>query len=294
MNATCLKQLDRAVGLASRPRILKFLAQPRQLGRSKLLELLARGKSGGMPSLAKTFWNQPMHVMLPERVSLTLSRYGFFEAELTRAFIRLIHPGMVFFDVGAHIGYFSLLASELVGAKGRVHAFEPTPSTFSLLRRNTELKSNVTSVNAAVYSTEGPLQLQDFGVTFSAFNSVYSGKMQPDERSGLHVRGYTAMAITLSQYIAATQVKPDVIKIDAEGAELSILAGLEAALTTFRPILTLEVGDTAMASDIPQSRPVVDWLIAHNYYPTELIEGEFVPHKLSDTYQYTNLICFPR
>jgi len=289
-----LQQLDDAVGLASSPRFLKLLSQPYRLGRSKMLELIALGKPGGIPSLAKTFWNESMHIVLPERVSLALFRYGFFEAELTRALIQLVRPGMVFFDIGAHIGYFSLLASELVGTQGQVHSFEPTSTSFSILRRNTETKSNVTLVNAAVYSKEGALQLQDFGVAYSAFNSIYAGKMRRAERRKLHAQKYTAQAVTLAQYVATTEVKPDVIKIDAEGAELSILAGLESALATVRPILTVEVGDTVDSSDVPRSRPVIAWLMAHDYQPTEFVAGEFVPHQPRDVYQYTNLTCFPR
>lgn len=293
MNSDCLQRLDRAVGLASRPRLMKFLTQPHHLGRSKLLELLAHGKPEGIPSVAETFWDQPMHVVLPERVSLTLLRYGYFEAELTRALIRLLQPGMVFFDVGAHIGYFSLLTSELVGAQGRVHTFEPTPTTFALLRRNTDSKANITLVNAAVYSKAGPVQLHDFGIMFSAFNSIYAGKMQDRERRGLRPREYTAPAVTLAHYIETTQVIPNVIKIDAEGAELSILQGLEPAFGRCRPIITVEVGDTIASGDMPRSRLVVDWLIDHGYRPTEFEKGEFAPHRLENTYHYTNLVCFP-
>ena len=293
MNSVYLQQLDRAVCLASRQSLVKVLTQPHHLGRSKLLEWLARGKPEGIPSVARTFWDQAMHVVLPDRVSLTLLRYGFFEADLTRAFIRLLRPGMVFFDVGAHIGYFSLLASELVGAQGRVHGFEPTPTTFAVLRQNTDSIANITLVNAAVYSQGGPLQLQDFGVTFSAFNSIYAGKMQDREGRGLRPHEYTAQAVTLAHYIETTQVKPNVIKIDAEGAELSILQGLEPAFGRYRPILTIEVGDTTASGDMPRSRPVVDWLIAHDYRPTEFQKGEFVPHRPQNTYHYTNLVCFP-
>jgi len=294
MNAAYLQRLDRAVSLASGPGLLKLLAHPHHLGRSKLLEFLARGRSTGMPSITKTFWDQPMHIVLPDRVSLTLLRYGFFEAELTRALIRLLQPGMVFFDVGAHIGYFSLLASELVGLGGQVHTFEPTPTTFELLRRNTAPRPNIKLVNAAVYSEECPLKLHDFGITFSAFNSIYAGKLQENERKGLRAQEFTAQAITLSRYMQSNQVMPNVIKIDAEGAELSILNGLEPAFFSCRPILTVEVGDNSASGDTPRSRPVVDWLLDHGYCPTEFQAGEFVPHRPQENYRYTNLVCFPQ
>ncbi len=58
---------------------------------------------------------------------------------------------MVFFDVGAHFGYYSLLASTLVGKAGAIHAFEPTPSTFEVLRRNAD-EPNVRVDNVALWT----------------------------------------------------------------------------------------------------------------------------------------------
>lgn len=293
MNLAHLQQLDRAVRLASRPRALKLLSQPAHLVRSKIFEFMARRNQSGIETVTQTFWAQPIRVVLPERVSMTIFRYGFFEAELSGAFIQILRPGMVFLDIGAHIGYFSLLASELVGPQGQVHTFEPTPTTFSILQQNTRSQSNITLVNAAVYSQQGPVQLRDFGVTFSAFNSIYAGKMQNNERRGLCAREYTAQAVTLAQYIVATKIIPNVIKIDAEGAELSILKGLEPVFDSCRPILTLEVGDTSVTDEMPRSRAVVDWVLAHGYRLTEFLDGKFVPHRPLDVYRYTNLVCFP-
>lgn len=72
-----------------------------------------------------------------------------------------LKPGDVFVDVGANIGYFSLLASKLVGPGGRVVAIEASPEVFDLLRRNLELNKahNVRAVNVAISDREGSLQL---------------------------------------------------------------------------------------------------------------------------------------
>jgi len=58
-----------------------------------------------------------------------LYQYGFFEEGLTRAIIEKLRPGDTFVDIGAHVGYYTILASLLVGAEGHVVAFEPTPRT---------------------------------------------------------------------------------------------------------------------------------------------------------------------
>src|SRR3569832_897765 len=82
------------------------------------------------------------------------------EAE-TRLFRELITPGMVVIDVGANIGYFSLLASTLVGAEGSVHAFEPDPLNCKFLRKNVRLNraANVKVVQAALSSNDEPVHL---------------------------------------------------------------------------------------------------------------------------------------
>src|SRR5688572_13621160 len=80
------------------------------------------------------------------------------EAE-TRLFRELIRPGMVVVDVGANIGYFSLLASTLVGPTGRVYAFEPDPVNCALLRKNVRLNrvTNIEVIESALSDNEDPV-----------------------------------------------------------------------------------------------------------------------------------------
>ena len=105
-----------------------------------------------------------MTVAFPEPVSLLLYRYGYFEEELTSMVLEYLKPGMTFFDVGTHFGYFTLLASSTVGERGAVHSFEPTPSTFKVLRENVSGRANVRVFNVAMYSEEGQLPFNDYGL----------------------------------------------------------------------------------------------------------------------------------
>ena len=75
-----------------------------------------------------TLWGSKMRFFLPEGGMVYY--YGFWEANLTNFFINFLKEGDVFIDIGAHVGYYSVLASDLVGASGKVYAFEPTPRTF--------------------------------------------------------------------------------------------------------------------------------------------------------------------
>ena len=66
---------------------------------------------------------------------------GVWEEAITAVFRSLVAPGMTVVEVGANVGYFTLLAAELVGPRGRVHAFEPDPELFELLRDNVEVNA---------------------------------------------------------------------------------------------------------------------------------------------------------
>src|SRR5204862_6451965 len=83
-----------------------------------------------------TFWNRRFDVVLPEGTSTHIWRYGFFESDVCTFMLRGLEPGMVFVDVGAHFGFFTLLGSDLVTGEGRVVALEPMPRTFRQLNRN--------------------------------------------------------------------------------------------------------------------------------------------------------------
>ena len=109
---------------------------------------------------AKVFFGDSLQVWLPDLVSSELYRYGFFEAELSGAIMNLLKPGSCFIDIGAHVGYFSLMASHLVGCEGKVVSFEPTPRTRKVLELNVECRKNVVVEPCAVWSREKKMDMK--------------------------------------------------------------------------------------------------------------------------------------
>ncbi|MGH7243329.1 MAG: FkbM family methyltransferase [Phycisphaerales bacterium] len=294
MNAEALRELESSVTLMYSTGAVKVAKRPFRMLGSKILERRAHSKGGIFPVVGRTFWGAPFHSIIPEGVSTIIYRYGFFEEELTRAFIDLLKPGMTFFDVGSHFGYFSLLAADLVGPSGSIHAFDPTPSTFEMLRKNVGHLKNVTLVNAAGFSRNTKLDFTDFGVEYSAYNSLSSGKIAFDKsRPQPTPRHFEVEAFTIDSYIERTGAKPDLLKIDAEGAELEILKGMERTLTEIKPIVTLEMGDVGAAKGTRSSRPVVDHILARGYKGFEYVHGQRVPHTPLETYPYTNIVFLP-
>ncbi len=159
---------------------------------------------------------------------------GSYEWQKQRLFEKMVRPGAIVFDVGAHAGFYTLLASVLAGPAGQVISFEPLASNVERIKRHLSLNGirNVTIVEAAVSDRDGVAR-------FEAGPSTAMGHFSRD--GALQVRTVALDELSSSGAIPA----PDHIKIDAEGAELLVLQGARRLLAAFRPIvyLSTDTGD---------------------------------------------------
>jgi FkbM family methyltransferase len=157
---------------------------------------------------------------------------GSHEPGVQRALTALLSPGMVFWDVGAHIGYLTLVASRLVASSGKVHAFEPVPKNLARLRTNLELNAttNVAIHDLAIFDREGEFSLHDPGSslqwTLLADTAVTSTTIN--------------VPCTTLDVISQRCDSPHIIKVDVEGAEVAVLRGAKNLLERLRPILIVE------------------------------------------------------
>jgi len=153
---------------------------------------------------------------------------GSYEHSKRIVFERTVTEGSTCFDVGAHVGFYTLLASELVGPKGRVFAFEPLPRNVAYLRRHLELNrtGNVTVFEAAVSDSAGQ-------ASFEEAESSLMGRLSPG--GGLRVK-----TLALDGLLSKGEIpSPNFIKIDAEGAEMHVLTGAQRLLADARPTIFL-------------------------------------------------------
>jgi FkbM family methyltransferase len=234
----------------------------------------------------KTLWGDKMSFYLPEGNAIYY--YGFFEANLANFFINVLKEGDIFYDVGAHVGYYSILASALVSEKGQVHSFEPTPRTFNSLQENAEPKKNVFVNNRAVMSTESEIEFSDYGPKYSAFNS-FQNRTSEEMNFLSKPKIIKVKTISLDAYRTSTGATPTIIKIDAEGAEHIILQAMDTILTEDKPIVTIEVaGENEWKDNCKES---IDILINKNYTMFEItLEGYLKPHTQKESYSYDNLV----
>lgn len=286
------RQLQESVNLLKSPLPVRLLRRPVRLIYSKLMERRAIRSGRPVMRSAKTFWGDRMTIAFPETVSVLLYRYGYFEEELTSMIIEYLKPGMTFFDVGTHFGYFTLLASSTVGDRGTVHSFEPTPSTYQVLEANVRDRANVRLFNVAMYSRECEIPFNDFGVAHSAFNSLFSARLSEQERSRLSAKQVIVHAKTIDRHVEETGVSPDFVKIDAESAEFAILQGMERTIAAKKPTITVEVGDVGLDGVVP-SKQLVEHLLARGYRAMEYKDGQIREHQLRDRYGYDNILFLP-
>jgi FkbM family methyltransferase len=147
-----------------------------------------------------------------------------------------LRPGMVFYDLGANIGFFSLLGARLVGPCGKVFSFEPDAVVASRLRRNVGRNgfSNTAVVEAGVWSSSREM-------TFVAADSS-----SPDHGTGTFMQGAaeatgaTIRCVALDDFVRNAP-PPDAIKCDVEGAEVEALRGAEKLLEAYRPWILCEM-----------------------------------------------------
>lgn len=154
---------------------------------------------------------------------------GSYEHEKQNIFFSLISPGFVVFDVGAHVGFYSLLAAKAAGKTGRIYSFEPSPRNQTYLKRHTELNGlgdRIKVFDVAVSDREG-------SASFSAGPSSFTG--------GLSENGDFAVRTTSldSLFEKKEILSPSLIKMDVEGAEYLALQGMEKILKEFHPIILL-------------------------------------------------------
>jgi FkbM family methyltransferase len=164
---------------------------------------------------------------------------GTYEPELQTALHDLVPAGAVIYDVGANIGYLSLLLAKASGKVGSVIAFEALPANVERLRRNLELngmEKQVTVIPSAVVQTQGPVR---FLVHASGGMGKAAGSAGRSDQSQSEV---TVPGISLDEFVYGQgNPPPQVVKMDIEGGEVLALPGMRRVLREARPLMLMEL-----------------------------------------------------
>ncbi len=197
-----------------------------------------------------------------------------YEPEIAALMLRAIQPGDTVLDVGANIGFFTLLAAALAGPDGRVVGFEPAPDILERLAVNLAWND---SANVTV--VERPVSDRVDTVTFHlnsdnhGAHSLWDPGQHPDHpNSRAHARSIVTTTTTIDAEVARLGLAPPrVIKIDTEGAEHRVLAGAIELLTEFEiPYIIAELHDFGL-SQLGSSQAALRGFMAELGYDTFLL-----------------------
>jgi len=158
-------------------------------------------------------------------------------------FLNLVKNGDIVFDIGANVGYYTILFSHLVGKTGEVHAFEPVPQTFEILSKqidNQKIYNNVYLNNNAVSDTNGIATMYMPGNDHRQA-SLKIHKLASWE-TAKNIEAYECKVIKLDEYMQSKPLKKlDFVKLDVEGAELLALKGFSQSIAKYLPNIYLEI-----------------------------------------------------
>jgi len=178
-------------------------------------------------------------------IAPALLLFGAWEKFIVEIFKREIKKGMTVLDIGANIGYYTLIAANLVGRNGRVFAFEPEPNNFFYLKENIKANSYenvVCCIQKGVSNKTGEtkLFLDDETITYHRIYDIGNGR-----------KSVTINTITLDDFFKNSNAKIDFIKVDVEGAEAAVFQGMTNILkenkkikiiTEFYPLRLIDYG----------------------------------------------------
>jgi FkbM family methyltransferase len=239
-------------------------------GKSRFVNLLGSVISWGGSgfTVCSPYPGTRLKVNLGDRIE-RLMWGGCYELHIRRCLQALLRPGDVFLDVGAHIGFHSVLGASLVGPLGRVYAFEADPMVYERLQENVSAFPWVRAVDQAVWKHGGKLSFErasDAGEsgwgTLTLVRSLGKGQI------------IDVAATSLDEWMEVNSVRQlRGIKMDAEGSEYAILKGASHLLDQLRPFLVLEMNDILLrqagtsAAELAGELRRFDYMVFELRYP---------------------------
>ena len=227
------------------------------------------------PVVVKDWW-RGMQITLPRSGSAALIYYRrFSSAAKVRMLTEGLGEGMIAFDIGAHIGEYTLIMAALVRASGRVYAFEPQKDLARTIRENAAANrlDNVTVFQSAVGSGNGE-------VAFSSDPGSKAGWIVPDARSlGC---AETVPCVSVDQFVATSGLtRLDFIKLDAAGNELAVLEGAARTIAHTSPAIMCQLYHPQVIRERHGYRPeLIQDILQHYGYDLWLMNEHDADYKL--------------
>jgi FkbM family methyltransferase len=215
-----------------------------------------------------------------------------YEPDVQVALAKLLRRGDTFIDCGANVGYFSIMASDLVGPSGQVVSIEANPRTYELLKGNLALNGNRMPIHCALTSKSGEVDIfvSDAGDVYSSLRT--GGLVQGDT-----VRSHKVPAKTLDEVLEQLALeRVDVVKVDIEGGELDVLRSAPQTMSKFRPTWIMEYGTNTWPAFGATPQELLEILAERQYVVRQFNPRTahlYTPDESIWQSHYANLILVP-
>lgn len=166
------------------------------------------------------------------------------ELVVQELFKSILKPGDTLFDIGANVGFFTIISAPLVGQHGHIYAFEPLPDNIDALRHNIDLNgfTNVTLIPSAVAEQMGTGEL--LVADYSGGSALSTANAPPPDMIGK----IDVDTVSVDVLVDAGKIRPpSMIKVDVEGAEIGVFKGMTETLRQFQPQVLYEIDDSQLA-----------------------------------------------
>jgi FkbM family methyltransferase len=241
-----------------------------------------------LPIKTQTLWGHPLFAYETSAIG-SIYFLGFYDSDISLFLLKNFKESGDLLDVGSNIGYYTSLFTQIAAPTAKIAAFEPTPSTFEVLKKNVGALPQVTTEQIALSDRTGTTTFFDYGHRHGVFNSTAAQPLPFLKDKGNKIEVQTE---TLDEWCLRTNTKPSLIKLDTEGTEANILRHGRKTLTAHAPLILLEVGGGEAWSK--NTSECFDILTKYDYEFFEIDSyGTPIPHARQENYTYKNLACIP-
>lgn len=222
--------------------------------------------------ITSTFDNgTKINLNLDDWIQKQIFYFGRYEIEKRETVFwqKIIQKNDVILDIGANIGYYSLMASKRIGEKGKIFAFEPVSNTYKKLQDNIYLNNftNIRSENLAVSNSESEIELfvadeMSTGSSSIAMHVNFSGIKEK------------VKTIEIDKYCKLNKIeKLDLVKIDVEGCEPMVIEGMNHTMISKKPLILIEVLDERLNKINSSKEKLYELFNKADYEAYEIIDN---------------------
>jgi FkbM family methyltransferase len=241
-------------------------------GKRRLRNMLGKSVRGKGYSEIITFdKGQKIALELDDWIPFNIFLTGIYTQEKTELlyFLSSLRKGMTVLDIGANIGYYSLLAAARIAKNGKVHSFEPVRETYSRLQQNITL-NEFKNIEAHRYIIHDHIGEMDIFVADKS-NTGSSSLSRSMENFSNTVQ--KVQTITIDSYIKSRQIKSvDIVKIDVEGSELFVLKGMRNLLKRDNMKIFTEINGENLKKQNTTPQDIANLLKNYDYFPYKITE----------------------